>query len=114
MINKILLIFIFSIIMVSCNSVPMIKAPRPWIRSLAAGNNINPNSTASIVVQRESTPLVSDENLAKERIISITNKLLQRRGFTVENKFPQYIFKIRYKTERTNKFKAISTLDYSK
>lgn len=104
---------LFSIIIVGCATVPTLRVPQPWIRSLKLAQPINPNSKMKVDVIGTTTPLLGDEQLTEEIVREKLSYLLKRRGFTIDSSSPDYLVQLSYKSERSDKFRFLSAGVYS-
>lgn len=89
-----------SIFVAGCVQTP-VAVSRPWNRSLS-DTEIEKGSKISIVVNCESTPLIGNESLVKDRINETAIDLLTRRGFVVSRDNFKYLMKINYSTRQSD------------
>lgn len=100
----------FSIIILGCATVPTLRVPQPWIRSLKSSQPINATAKLKIDVSGSTVPLLGNEQLTADRIREKLSYLLKQRGFSIDNASPEYVVQLLYKTERTDKFRFSSTI----
>ena len=99
---------LISIVIVGCATVPSLRIPQPWIRSLRSTQTIDPIAGVRVEVSGTSTPLLGNEQLTADRIRERLTYLLKRRGFSIESNSPECTVQLSYKTERSDKFRFSS------
>lgn len=99
-----------STIILGCATVPTLRVPQPWVRSLKSTQPINPIAKLKVEVSGTTNPLLGNEQLTADRIREKLSNLLKRRGFSIENASPEYVVQLSYKTERSDKFRFSSAV----
>ena len=103
------LILTLSILLMSgCATVPSLRVPQPWIRTLQSDQLINPTKKVKVEVIGKTYPLLGNEELTSEKIKSFLTQLLRRRGFDIGNDGYEYLVKLYYKTDRKDKMNFAS------
>lgn len=95
---------------VGCNQVPSVLVQKPWNRSIKANQIIEPTKNIKIEVIGTTLPLVGSEQLTAEQLRSYLTQLITRRGFIIENDKYEYLAKLSYKTEKSSRTVAYSSL----
>lgn len=108
-IYKPILLFMLLII-IGCSTVPSDQVSRPWIRSLKSNQIIDPTKTIKIEVSGTTSPLLGSEKLTSDKLRFYLTYLLKRRGFTIDNNKYDYLVKLSYRTERSDKTRLSSTV----
>lgn len=112
-ITKISFLIFFSLIVFGCATVPTVRVPHPWIRSLESQTQVQLNKYIKIEVIGTTSPLLGNEELIAQRLDSIVSYLIRRRGFNVTNDLLDYLLRLTYKTERSDKLHFASTVSSS-
>jgi hypothetical protein len=100
----------FSMMILGCATVPSLRVPQPWIRSLKSSQPINTISKLKIDLSGSTVPLLGNEQLTADRIREKLSYLLKRRGFSIDISSPEYVVALLYKTERSDKFRLSSAV----
>jgi len=101
--------FVF-LLMIGCTTVPSVRVSQPWIRTLKADQTIDPTKTIKIEVSGSTSPLLGSEQLTCERVQATLTQLIRRRGFTIANGSYDYLAKLYYKTDRSDRMRLSSSV----
>ncbi|MGA9116117.1 MAG: hypothetical protein WB626_05025 [Bacteroidota bacterium] len=102
--------FVLSLIIWACATVPTLRVPQPWIRSLKSEQAIRLPATVKVEVSGTTAPLLGNEQLAAREIREILSYLMTRRGFSIQSGPSDYVVQLLYKTERSDKFRFSSSV----
>lgn len=105
------LIYVVSLLMcaasaVGCATMPSVQDSRPWQRIISSQEAIKPGAKIKVEVSGAASPLLGKEDLAFGQVRSILTRLLIRRGFVPEVGDYDYLVRLNYKTERSDKLRA--------
>jgi hypothetical protein len=104
-------VFLFMLLsIIGCSTVPSVQVSRPWVRCLKSDQVIDPAKTIKIEVSGTTSPLLGSEKLTSDKLLSYLNDLLKRRGFTIDNSKYEYLVKLYYRTERSDKMQLSSVV----
>lgn len=110
---QITILILFSLTVFGCATVPTVRVSRPWIRSLESQRQVQPAKSVKIEVSGTTSPLLGKEELTAQRLRSNLSYLIRRRGFNVTDNVQDYLLRLTYKTERSDKLRFASAVSSS-
>lgn len=108
-----LLITILFFLLTGCATTPSVQIWQPWTRVLSSDTPVPLNSRIKIAVEGKSKPLLGDELLLQKNIFTKIKYLLERRGYKIVEDNSDFLLSLQYKTERHNRMKTSSLVNYS-
>lgn len=94
------IVVVFAVLLVQgCATVPSKQVAQPWIRTLQSKQIIELTKKLKIDVTGATEPLIGDETLLEESLKSTLSRLIERRGFTIDDSRYDYLMKMSYLTE---------------
>jgi len=106
--NKILIIVVLMIFLLSsCSTVPM-RMPQPWHRISNSSTPIIEGASMNIIVSGVTKPLLGKETLSEQQLKDKLGLLLKRRGFKIDNTPTALIVKLTYQSDRNDKMSISS------
>ena len=102
----ILIVFLLS----GCSTTPYHQIWQPWTRIINSNDQLPYKCDIKLIVVGENTPLLGNNALLSNDIKDTFGYLLKRRGYNIVNNSDQFIFILKYKTERKDKLRSSSSL----
>ena len=105
-----ILIILIVFLLPGCSTTPQYQIWQPWTRIINSNDQLPYKSDIKLIVVGENASLLGNNSLLSNDIKDTFGYLLKRRGYNIVNNSEQFIFILKYRTERKDKLRSSSSI----